>query len=182
MNRRLRAVLLVGGFVAGASVIAVQSNRSVGATTAAVPIFAPATVGFESVPAAPATRLWSGCVTAANVARRAAGAAPLQLDLRVAIASAGHSEYQAQTQKLSHTGSAGSNAGDRLRAAGYSWATWGENVAAGQANCESVLAGWLASASHRANILNPAFRHVGFGMAFGANGVPYWTMDLAAGG
>jgi uncharacterized protein YkwD len=28
--------------------------------------------------------------------------------------------------------------------------------------------------------MNPSFRDVGIGMAIGANGVPYWTMDFAA--
>ena len=40
---------------------------------------------------------------------------------------------------------------------------------------------WLGSAPHRANILNATFDTVGIGMALGANGVPYWTMDLATG-
>ena len=36
---------------------------------------------------------------------------------------------------MTHTGSNGSNAGDRIRAAGYSPSTWGENVAAGYSSC-----------------------------------------------
>lgn len=182
MSRRLRALWLAVSLVVGASAFATQSNSSAGAATAALPINASATIGSSSVAARPAMRLWSGCLATANAERRAAGAVPLQLDLRVVAAAAGHSAYQAQTQKMSHTGSGGSNAGQRLTAAGYSWTTWGENVAAGQANCDLVLAGWLASPTHRANILNPLFRHIGIGMAMGVNGVPYWTMDLAAGG
>ncbi len=126
-------------------------------------------------------RLWSECVTAANDARRVVGAAPLQLNVRNALAAAGQSAFQAQTQKMAHVGYGGSNAGDRLTAAGYTWSTWGENIAAGQANCESVLSAWLASPPHRANILNPAFRDIGIGMVLSATGVPYWTMDLATG-
>lgn len=98
------------------------------------------------------------------------------------MAAAGHSAYQAQVQKMTHNGSGGSNAGNRLTAAGYTGSTWGENIAVGQANCEMVLAAWLTSPPHRANILNPAFRHIGIAMALGTNGVPYWTMDLSAGG
>ena len=182
MSRRLRALWLAVPLVAGASAVAAQSNGSVGAATAAVPINASATVGTSALSARPAMRLWSGCLATANSTRRAVGAVPLQLDLRVVAAASGHSAHQAQTQKMSHTGSGGSDAGQRLTAAGYSWTTWGENVAVGQANCDAVLAGWLASPTHRANILNPSFRHIGIGMAIGANGVPYWTMDLAAGG
>lgn len=182
MSRRVRAFWLAFPLVIGTSVVAAQSNGSVGAATAVLPINAPAAVGYSSVAGKPAMRLWSGCLAVVNEVRRAAGAVALQLDPRVVTAAAAHASYQAQTQKMSHTGSGGSDAGQRLTAAGYNWTTWGENVAAGQANCDLVLAGWLASASHRANILNPAFRHIGMGMAIGANGVPYWTMDLAAGG
>lgn len=178
----LRALSLVVPLLIGACALAVQSkNSAVAAPTAVFPI-APAKVGYGSTASSQATRMWSECVTAANAARRAAGAGPLQLEMRVAAAAAGHSAYQAQTQTMSHRGSGGSNAGIRLTAAGYTWTTWGENVAAGQADCETVLSGWLGSTTHRANILNPAFRHIGIGMAMDVNGVPYWTMDLAAGG
>ena len=64
--------------------------------------------------------------------------------------------------------------------AGYVWRTWGENVAYGQADCAAVIAAWMASAGHRANILNPAFTDIGIAVAIGSNGYKYWTMDLAA--
>ena len=54
------------------------------------------------------------------------------------------------------------------------------HVAAGQGDCASVVGAWLASPSHRANILNRAYVNIGIGNVVGANGVHYWTMDLAA--
>lgn len=139
---------------------------------------APAPVGKAS---ATALRLWTDCVRLTNAARTGAGLAPLVVDVRVAAAAAGQSAYQAQQQTMSHVGAGGSNAGTRLQAQGYSWSTWGENVAAGQGDCASVVGAWLASPSHRANILNRAYVNIGIGNVVGANGVHYWTMDLAAG-
>ena len=131
----------------------------------------------------PAKRLWTDCVTRTNAARQTAGKVPLTVDLRLATAATSHSAYQAQQLTMSHVGPQGlSDAGQRSTAAGYTWTAWGENVAAGQPDCTSVLAAWMGSSSHRANILNGTFRHIGIGCIEGANGVRYWTMMLGAGG
>jgi uncharacterized protein YkwD len=80
---------------------------------------------------------------------------------------------------MSHTGSDGSDAGDRIARAGYSASTWGENVAAGYPSASSVVDGWMGSSGHRQNILNPAFTHIGVASARAADGTLYWTMVLA---
>lgn len=119
------------------------------------------------------------CTRLTNNARTAAGLAPVTVDSRMTTAAEAHSIEQAQRQKMTHTGRNGSNAGQRLKVLGYSWSTWAENVAAGQGDCASVVAAWMASPGHRANILNPAMVHIGMGAVKGPNGVIYWTMDLA---
>ena len=81
---------------------------------------------------------------------------------------------------MTHDGADGSSAGDRISAQGFSWSLWGENVAAGQPDCASVVGAWMGSDGHRANILNPALTSIGVGAVTGANGVVYWTMDFAA--
>jgi uncharacterized protein YkwD len=160
---------------------AASTNAATPVGHAPVVVAAPITTSALVGPA-PAVREWSDClVSTVNAARATAGAPPLKLELRVSLAAFGHSLDQAAAQTMSHSDGARTDGGMRLQAAGYSWSTWGENVAAGQADCEAVTAAWLGSSTHRANILNPQFRDVGFGMAIGANGVPYWTMDLAAG-
>ena len=119
-------------------------------------------------------------VALTNEARAAAGVAPVVDDARLDAAASGHSADQAAHQTMSHTGSNGSTCGQRLTAAGYSWRTWGENVAAGQTSAAQVVQAWLNSPGHRVNMLNPAFTGIGVGVAAGPNGVLYWTMDLAA--
>ena len=64
---------------------------------------------------------------------------------------------------------------------GYAWRAWAENIAAGQPDAASVVQGWMSSAGHRTNILNPGYTDIGVGLAYSASGVPYWTQDFAAG-
>jgi len=129
-------------------------------------------------------RLWTDCVDRTNFVRLANGLAALTIDVRAATAATAHSAYQARIQKMTHdqTAVGFADAGQRLRTAGYQWSTYGENVAAGQGDCATVMKAWMDSKGHRSNILNPSYRHIGMGMVVGANGVRYWTMDLAAGG
>ena len=133
----------------------------------------PATVGAPMPIAAQ-------CVQMVNQERAAAGLAPVTSHPAVQKAAELHSADQATRNKMTHTGSNGSNAGRRISAQGYNWATWGENVAAGQPDCTSVMGAWMASSGHRANILNPSMTEIGIGAVTATNGTIYWTMDVAA--
>lgn len=66
-----------------------------------------------------------------------------------------------------HTGPDGSTVLDRVRAASYQPLRVGENIASGQTSAEQVMQGWMDSPEHRANILHPAFRELGVGVAAG---------------
>ena len=120
------------------------------------------------------------CNELVNVARAGAGLAPLTIVGSLNSAAEQHSTDQATRRKMTHTGSDGSDAGQRMTRNGYSWSTWGENVAAGQSDCPSVIGAWLNSPAHRANILNPAMVDIGIGAVAASDGTIYWTMDLAA--
>ena len=122
------------------------------------------------------------CAGLANAQRAAAGVAPLTVNGKLNSAAEGHSGYQASITTMTHDGPGGMSAGARMTNAGYRWGAWGENVAYGQADCSSVIAAWMGSAGHRANILNPVFTEIGIAVATGSNGYKYWTMDLAAPG
>ena len=122
------------------------------------------------------------CTDMVNAERAHAGLAPVSLVGSVNLAAEGHSTDQAKNQTMAHSESNGSNAGDRIKAQGFTWSTWAENVAAGQGTCTSVMGAWMGSDGHRANILNPAMTAIGVGAVTGTNGVIYWTMDLAAAG
>jgi len=121
-----------------------------------------------------------------NQQRLANGCGPVMMDYRLRAAAEGHSQDMAINDFFSHTGSDGSSAGDRIEAQGYDWSRWGENIAAGYSSPESVVAGWMASSGHRANILNCSFIHIGVGYYYLQNDTGnvnyrhYWTQVFAS--
>ena len=114
-----------------------------------------------------------------NVERSKRKLAPLSHEERLIEAARRHSTDMADGNFLDHTGSDGSNAGQRIDDAGYDWHTWGENIAYGYPNPASVVDAWMNSSGHRANILNPNFVHIGVGHV--DDGVDFWTQEFAAG-
>jgi uncharacterized protein YkwD len=98
-------------------------------------------------------------------------------------ASLVHSDDMVAANFFSHTGSDGRSAGQRMTAAGYVWRTWGENIAAGQPTVASVVAGWMNSPGHCANLMNANFRDIGVACVAGSSGNPYrtyWTQNFGA--
>ena len=68
---------------------------------------------------------------------------------------------------FSHTGSDGSNVGDRITAQGYSWSWRGENIfAGGSASPQSAFDWWMNSAPHRANLLHTNYTDIGIGYIY----------------
>ena len=66
---------------------------------------------------------------------------------------------------LEHRGRDGSSAADRVTRAGYDWRSVGENIAAGQPSPQEVVAGWLRSPGHCANLMEPRFTDMGVAYA-----------------
>jgi len=67
--------------------------------------------------------------------------------------------------------------GERIAACGYS-AGWGENIAEGYPTASSVVAAWLASPGHKANIENPSYVVTGSGAAIATGGITLWAQDF----
>ncbi len=149
--------------------------------------------GFVRACASPVTatndvmKVANSCTTMVNQQRTSRGIKAVAIDARVQTAAQKQSTFQAKVKNMQHDGiyppstPSKVDAGMRITKEGYRWTTWGENVAAGQTDCKSVMSAWMNSAGHKANILNPAFVHIGVAAAKGGNGVIYWTMDLAKG-
>jgi len=57
--------------------------------------------------------------------------------------------------------------------------TVGENISRGWSTPEQVVAAWMASSGHRANLLRPAFTRAGIGVARSATGTVYVVQVLA---
>lgn len=128
----------------------------------------------------PASNIAAAVIALTNAERAAAGLAPVAAQPQLMSAALVHSQDQATMRRMTHTGSDGSSAGDRIERAGFQWRTWAENVAMGYPTAESVMDGWVNSPGHRANILNPTMVHIGVAVVTGGDGAPYWTMVLAA--
>ena len=57
----------------------------------------------------------------------------------------------------------GEDPGQRNAATGYSATAWGENIAWGQTSPEQVVASWISSSGHCANIMGSSFTEIGIG-------------------
>ena len=114
--------------------------------------------------------------------RRLEAASPLTLSLALTEAASRHARDMAKHGSFDHRGSDGSRPAERVSRAGYRWRATGENIAAGQSNADAVVAAWLDSPGHCANIMGPEFTEMGVAFALSASGDPaiYWAQVFAA--
>ena len=133
------------------------------------------------VPAAAASpdtsEVTQAVVRLTNELRKERGLPEVVIRAELNQAAIAHTQDMASGGFLSHVGSDGSTAGERIRAAGYEWREYGENVARGYSTVAAVFSGWLASDGHRRNLLDPDVTETGVG--FVAEG-GYWTQIFAA--
>ena len=109
-----------------------------------------------------------------NGERADRGLAVLRPNDRLQRAALGHGNDMVAHRYFAHQGHDGSQPAERIRAAGYLSAggQWriGENLAWGSgelATPKAIMSAWMASTGHRANILQPAYREIGFGVLAG---------------
>ena len=108
-----------------------------------------------------------------NASRARQGLSALSCDNAGIAAARAHSEDQCSMGRMSHTGSDGSDAGQRLRRAGANFGGWGENVAWGADTPEAVHDMWMNSRGHYRNIMGN-FSRIGVGHS-PCGGRDYWT-------
>jgi uncharacterized protein YkwD len=110
-----------------------------------------------------------------NRERRRAGERPLRPNRRLRRAAQAHTESMAFGNYFEHVGPGGSGGGTplaRMRAVGYISSSRvgyevGENIAwgtLGLATPRAIVAAWMASPPHRANILDRRYRETGIGV------------------
>jgi uncharacterized protein YkwD len=104
---------------------------------------------------------------------------PLSWNSRLYQAALAHTKDMVTNNFFDHTGSDGSDAGTRITAAGYSWSTYRENIAAGYFSAQSVVDGWLTSSGHCRNIMNSSITDMGVAKASGGSYGMYWTQVFA---
>lgn len=113
--------------------------------------------------------------------QRYAATSPLRLNGVLIKAAQLHADDMARHERMQHAGSDGSSPAQRITRQGYRWKAVGENVAAGADNAAEVVAGWLTSPGHCANIMSPRFTEMG--VAFAVNPrddyAVYWAQSFA---
>jgi uncharacterized protein YkwD len=124
-------------------------------------------LGAEAAGAAPPSQAVGGfagqVIELLNQERaRASCPALVANDILMHVAQA-HSRDMADHDIFDHTGSDGRDPFQRMRDAGYAYRLAAENVAAGVSTPAAVVALWMESPGHRANILNCALREAGVG-------------------
>jgi uncharacterized protein YkwD len=147
----------------------------------------PAVVELPELTPAPEVPLTSAQITASrnyvinltNIQRAQRGLPRLIWNAPLINACHAHANDMARMQRMTHTGSDGSNGGTRARRYGFSWSAWGENVAAGYTSSNAVVTAWMNSPGHRANMLSRSFTHIGVSLQRGNNNVIYFCMLLA---
>lgn len=127
--------------------------------------------------------LASQAIQLVNAHRASLGLRTLAVSPGLAASAAWKARHMAAYAYLAHNDPAppvARSAAERLVACGYS-AGWGEIVGAGYQTAQAIVAAWLGSPGHRANIENPTYVAIGSGAAAGGAGV-YWAQDYGTTG
>ncbi len=131
---------------------------------------APVLAGALAVPASASVPSFeSKLLSLTNADRARHGLAPLQSSSTLVSIARAWSNHMAATGQLAHNPSLASQVSG--------WSSLGENaaVAASATQAESLF---MASAGHRANILNRSYNKVGIGVTVGKNGNYWFTIDF----
>jgi uncharacterized protein YkwD len=149
-----------------------------------VPVGTPAATVGDCTPGAafrPANAAFAAqVVQLVNEHRASLGLHALKLSPSLSASAVWKARHMATYGYMAHDDPAppvARTAGDRIAACGYRGG-WGENIAAGFTTPAAVLAAWLQSPGHRANIENPAYVVTGAGASVTANGVTVWAQDF----
>ena len=81
-----------------------------------------------------------------------------------------HAEWMAKSRNLRHS-----------KLGGTKFSSMGENIAMGYETVGEVMAGWMSSRGHRANILTEDYTHAGTGVAYTDSGTGYYCVVFGGG-
>jgi uncharacterized protein YkwD len=110
-----------------------------------------------------------------NAERERVGLPALIPDGRLMYAAQDHVLWMARAATMAHIRPSGYDPWQRIKDYGYEQGWASENAAAGFRGAGDVMAGWLNSPGHAANIRSKDATHVGFGYA-----APGWFVTVFA--
>lgn len=99
---------------------------------------------------------------------------PVSWDDKLSTSSQAYASEMARTKRFSHTGSNGSNVGNRIDKAGYYWQYVGENIAEGYDTFRDVVLAWMKSPDHCKLIMDGRMQHFAV-----SKYKSYWVLHMA---
>lgn len=116
-------------------------------------------------------------VVRTNTERKALGLPALARNVALMNAAQLQADQMAALNTMAHDlpRAAYPSPSSRLDAVRYQMSASGENVAEGYPTPAAVVAGWMTSSGHRANIVSTQFTEMGAGMATAKNGRKFYA-------
>lgn len=102
-----------------------------------------------------------------NQERSAAGLNKLKVDSRLSSAALAKANNMFKEQYWDHFGPNGETPWQFIRGAGYYYVYAGENLAKGFSTSEGVHEAWMASPTHKANVMNGKYKDIGVAVVEG---------------
>ncbi len=170
---RCLLALPLTALLAGCIVVPLPRIEGDGVVPGVVPMAAPCprTPGAEAAQAR--------VLALVNDFRATEGLRPLRPSARLADTAQLLACDNAARGSIGHVSADGAEIGERLRRGGYAWWTAAENTGLGFAQSpERMVAFWVNSPKHRANLLLPDVTEAGLGMA-GPAERPAWVLTVA---
>lgn len=128
---------------------------------------------LTAITALPAKNVFSSAITAPNIVlltnqtRREIDLPALNIDEKLAMAAQAKADHLVANQYFAHTSPDGLSPWHWIKTYGYDYRSAGENLAVFFNSAEDVTSGWIASPTHRANIVSDRFTEIGVGVAQG---------------
>jgi hypothetical protein len=102
-----------------------------------------------------------------NTQRAAQGLNPLTLNPQLSAAAAQKATDMFAKGYWAHNSPTGSTPWDFISGSGYHYVVAGENLAKNFTTSQAVVDAWMASPTHRDNIVKPSYRDIGFAVVNG---------------
>jgi hypothetical protein len=102
-----------------------------------------------------------------NTSRAAVGLTPVKVDPMLTAAALAKAAYMLEKQFWAHTAPDGTEPWSFIRTAGYRYQVAGENLARDFDTTPAMHHAWLASKTHRENIMNPRYTDIGVAVVDG---------------
>lgn len=106
-------------------------------------------------------------VVQTNQQRESQGLAPLTLNSQLSAAALAKAQDMLDNQYWAHTSPAGKQPWDFMKAANYQYRVAGENLARDFSHTSDMVTAWMASPTHRDNILHSQYQQIGVAVVDG---------------